>query len=295
MNYLDLQPQFKRYALYERGMKPLTYKSILTSLKMCAECSQTEDTTEWTTEVIREFLIHGREARGWSARTFRNHRQYLMSFFNWAVRTKMCNENPVTDIEKPKLPKKLPRFLTKEQILTITSHIRWYEWRYKFEAVRNETIILMLVMTGLRLAELLNLEFMDVNIPSSEIFVRQGKGEKDRMVPIHPKLLPVLRVYLEAIKKRRKPSQWFFTGVQSAKQLSGKNVRTICKKISLDTGIKFTPHMLRHTFGRLAVEGGFDLYKIKEVMGHSDITTTQIYLSVSTESVKKSFGQVALL
>jgi len=77
--------------------------------------------------------------------------------------------------------------------------------------------------------------------------------------------------------------------------LSGKDVRNICHKLTLDTGIYFTPHMLRHTFGRLMVEADFDIYKIKEVMGHSNITTTEGYLTVSTENIKRSFREKALL
>ena len=69
----------------------------------------------------------------------------------------------------------------------------------------------------------------------------------------------------------------------------------MCKKLSRQTGVYFTPHMLRHTFGRLSVEAGLDIFKIKEIMGHSEITTTQGYLSVSTEALKKSFDELEIL
>ena len=151
------------------------------------------------------------------------------------------------------------------------------------------------VYTGLRLQELLNLEKPDVNLASREILVRQGKGQKDRVVPIHPRLAPVLNNYLADCKNRKRHSRYFFTGAQSDNPMSGKDVRSMCKKLSRDTELYFTPHMLRHTFGRLMVEADVDVFKIKEIMGHSSITTTMTYLSVSSENLKSALANVDLL
>lgn len=152
-----------------------------------------------------------------------------------------------------------------------------------------------MVFTGLRLQEMLDLELIDVNLDSQDILVRQGKEQKDRKVPIHPRLLPILRNYLAARKARRDGSQYFINCAKSGKPMSGKDVRTICQKLSRASGCYFTPHMLRHTLGRLTVESGWDIFKIKEVMGHSEITTTQGYLSMSTENIKRTFGDLKLL
>ena len=175
------------------------------------------------------------------------------------------------------------------------SQVRWYPWRYQSEAVRNETILYVFVYTGLRLQELLDLELMDISLEAREIMVRQGKGQKDRVVPIHPRLASVLRRYVAQLRSRGHSSPYLFTGVQSMKPLSGKDVRIICQKLSHASGCYFTPHMLRHTFGRLAVEAGMDIFKIKEIMGHSSIATTQGYLSVSTENLKLSMLDLHLL
>ena len=294
MNVFSLQPQFKKYALYERGMRPLSYRSILASLKMFCDWAKTEELAELDESMVREFLYSGRDQRLWAARTFRNHRQYLKSFFDWCVKRDYLTKNPVEKIGKPKLPKKILRCLTKEEAMTVINSVRWCKWRYTIEPIRNETIICMFITTGLRLQELLNLQTTDVNLPNAEITVRQGKGLRDRIVPIHPQLIPILRAYLAA-RKQGMPSQWFFTGVRSDMKMLGKDVRNICRKVSLKTGIKFTPHMLRHTFGRLSVEADLGIYKIKEIMGHSSISTTENYLSVSTQSVKESFNEVSLI
>jgi len=152
-----------------------------------------------------------------------------------------------------------------------------------------------LIFTGLRLQEMLDLEMTDVNIDSREILVRQGKGQKDRIVPIHPRLRPVLKNYIAARHACKNHSRYFMTGAKSEKLLDGKNVRAMCQKLSRASSCYFTPHMLRHTFGRFTVESGWDIFKIKEVMGHSEITTTQGYLSVSTENIKKSFCDLSIL
>lgn len=267
----------------------------MASLKMLSESAGTEEITQLNQATVKAFLYWGREDRAWEARTFRNHWQYLHSFFAWCVNEQFIKVNPVDGIEKPKLPHRLPRCLSREDVQTVLNRIRWYPWRYHFEAIRNEAMIYFLVFTGLRLQELLDLEVVDLNISSQEVLVRQGKGQKDRMVPIHPRLLPILRNYLSERKSRQNFGRHLFTGVQSEKPLSGKNIRIICKKLSRDTNIYFTPHMLRHTFGRLLVEADVDIFKIKELMGHSAVTTTQGYLSVSTENLKRSFSDADLL
>ena len=278
MNVSDVAYSFKRYALHERGMRP-----------------NTEEIVRLDHGTVKAFLYWGREERAWEARTFRNHRQYLKSFFAWCVEQRMINENPVYDIGKPKLPQRLPRCLSREDTQKILSQVRWYPWTYKFEATRNETILYLLIFTGLRLQEMSDLEMTDLSLDSGEILVRQGKGQKDRIVPIHPRLRPVLKNYLAARRANRNHSRYFITGAKSEKPLDGKHVRTICQKLSRASSCYFTPHMLRNTFGRLTVESGWDVFKIKEVMGHSDITTTQGYLSVSTENIKSTFGELTLL
>jgi site-specific recombinase XerD len=295
MNVSDVTYAYKRYAVHERGMRPMSYRSIMASVAMLSDWADTDDIRRLDHGTAQAFLYWGREERAWEARTFRNHRQYLKSFFAWCVKQQYIKRNPIDGIEKPKLPHRLPRCLSREDTQKILSQVRWYPWQYEFAAVRNETILNLLIFTGLRLQEMLDLEVTDVNLDSAEIFVRQGKGGKDRMVPIHPRLRPVLTNYLAAKKARSIHSQFFITGAKSGKPMCGKHVRTVCQKLSRASGCYFTPHMLRHTFGRLTVESGWDIFKIKEVMGHSEITTTQGYLSVSTENIKSTFGDLTLL
>lgn len=294
MHIPDLYQSYKHFALAEKGMKFKSFKSIWASLTMLCNYTGNWDLKSLDTELIRTFFYHGRGERGWSVQTFRNHWLYLKLFFDWAVTRGFIKTNQVLPLQRPKPKQHLPRFLTKQAIRSVLGAVSWYPWRYRFEKPRNEAILAMLAMTGLRLQELLDLQTQDLNLTTEMLQVRQGKGSKDRWVPIHRNLKPVLRSFLAARINQQKQSPWLFTGVKSNKKLRQKDVRTICRKISTAIGIKFTPHMLRHSFARELVNNDFNLYKLKEILGHAQIKTTQIYLSVSDENIKRSFGQCDL-
>ncbi len=276
-------------------MRPRSYKHIMATVQMCCTWADTEELGKLDHGTVLAFLHWGREERAWEARTFRNHLQYLRSFFKWCVKQRFLSSNPTNGIEKPKLPKRLPRCLNRKDTQAILNQVRWFPWRYRFEGVRNEMVLYLLIYTGLRLQEMLDLEIPDVNLSSREILIRQGKGQKDRIVPIHPRLVPILRGYLTERKKRKNYSRFFITGAQSEKPVSGKNIRIMCQKLSRETGVYFTPHMLRHTCARLLIEADIDVFKVKEILGHSSITTTMTYLSVSTENLKRTLSDVSLL
>ena len=292
MKISHLEQQFKRYALHEKGLKLKTYKSIDASVKMLCHFSNTDELNRLNQSAIREFLYQGRCKRGWKAQTFRNHWHYLKSFFNWCEKSSFITSNPLIGIEKPKPAKILPRCISSEEAKKVLYHTATYQWRYRLEKYRNEAIVATLMMTGVRLQELIHIGIADVNMVSREILIREGKGRKDRCIPIHIRLSSILRTYLEKKSKFGKPSRWFFTGINSDKKLNSKDVRRICHKISIDSGVKFTPHMLRHTFAREMIDNDLNLYKLKMIMGHADITTTQRYLAISIKGIKDSVDQV---
>ena len=239
MNISDLLRQFKRYCLIERGMTSCNFRSIIRNINMLTCYAKTENIKKLDECVIRNFLMDKSQERDWAPKTYRLYLQNFSTFFKWCVRIRALEKNPCDNIEKPRIPKRLPRCLSKEQSLTILSSISFYPWRYSFEKSRNESIITMFIYTGLRLQELLNLRASDVNLDSNEIFVKEGKGRKDRIVPIHPRLAIVLKGYEMERKKRKKFSMWYFTGIHSDKRISPKNTREICRKIAVASGVKY--------------------------------------------------------
>ena len=121
MRVRDIQHNFKRYALHERGMRSRSYRSIMASVAMLCEWADTDEIGQLDHGTVKAFLYWGREERAWEARTFRNHRQYLKSFFLWCANQSLIKKNPVDGIGKPKLPQRLPRCLSREDTTKILS------------------------------------------------------------------------------------------------------------------------------------------------------------------------------
>lgn len=295
MKFSDTRNLFRDHCLIEKNMTRKNYRTIIRHMERLLEYLDTENLRKIKEVSIREYLSIESERKYWSPKTYRTYLQSVKTYFKWCVRRNFIKRNPAEKIEKPKLPQRLPRCLTKAEVQTIFSSAIQYNWLYQFERSRNLAILYTFLYTGIRLSELLHLRITDVNIDSQEIYVNKGKGGKNRIVPIHPQLSGILREYIQKRNKRGKDSKWFFTGIHSDKRLYEKNVHAICRKVSERSGIKFTPHMLRHTFARLVCDADMNLFKLKEILGHSNVSTTQIYLSVSREGIKKSLRNVSFL
>ena len=294
MSLSTLHREFKHFALVVRGLRPATLRDILAVVRRLCRFNGSEELLALTTAAIRTFLHHGRLELGWSARTFRLYRQYLKTFFDWLVRAGYLATNPVTAIERPKLPQQLPRCLSQDEAKRILYAARHASWNSELQRTRSEAIVATLLMTGLRRAELLRLRQVDLDFSSGVLSVRGGKGRKDRTVPLHPRLVPILRRYLTEKEPLGKCSEWLFSSLKSEKRLTNKNLYAILKRISIAARVKFTPHILRHTFGRELVEADFNIYKLKEVMGHASVATTQAYVALSSQSIKDSFERTKI-
>jgi len=287
----DLQDRFRRYALYERGITAKAVKAIEASLRMLCEHLQTEELSELNTAAIRGFLYNGREEKLWKAKTFRNHRQHLKSFFGWCIREGLMRKNPTDQIESPKLEKPLPRCLTREEAKKILYHIRWIKWRHEIEALRNEAIISTFIFTGLRLQELIDLEVHDVNLESGEIFVREGKGKKDRTIPINRTLNKILNEYLN--KRKQIKSGYFFVTEKSNK------ISRNCLRFNLEKAVeklnlkkRVTPHIFRHSFASHLVSKKVSLVVVQKLLGHASLKATSVYLHSKQEDLEEAVNRL---
>jgi len=286
-------PLFKRFALYEKGLQPKTIREILSITIVLSNELSNPTIKSISTAKIREFLHQKKQERMWSNKTFRNKRQYLKTFFDYCIREDFVKINPVEKIEKPKIPKRLPRCLNKKQLDTVLMYLDAHKWFNTLEEKRNKAIIRTFLFTGIRLNELLKLKTTSINFEESEIIIYEGKGNKDRIVPIHPNLMPYLKSYRDI--KKGKPTTYFFSSIRSNSALTEHNLYRIIKILRKIAGIYFSPHMLRHTFGKLSIEANLNPFKLKAIMGHSDIQTTQIYISVSHQNIKESFQKLELI
>lgn len=285
----DLFPRFRRYAIHERGLRPKSYHAIRYTFLMMEREAGIQDLKHLTRDNIQGFLFQMRESRGWTASTFRNHRQNIATFCNWLVDERMVKTNPVNNIRKPKLPKHTPRYIKRQHLAKFEAAIHKVKWPSAYVRIRNAAIYHTFLLSGLRLSELLSLHLEDVNPADLLIHVRQGKGSKDREVPIHPRLFQVLALYLEWRENLKHCSPYFFASEHSEGAMTTKTIHLAFRKISYQAGVKITPHQLRHTFAREAINKGLGLYQTKNILGHADITTTQRYLSIANEDLQRSF------
>jgi site-specific recombinase XerD len=190
-------------------------------------------------------------------------------------------------METPKLSKKLPPKLTKQESMRLLEVVYNYPYKYKYLRYRNHAIFAVFLFAGLRRKEVLGLRLVDVDVENFSIFVYQGKGSKDRIIPMSYKLASILSKYLEERKRLGKTCPEFFTSLNRNMGLTSIGMRRLIEKIKESSGINFSAHKLRHTFATLMLEGGVDIYSLSKMMGHSSIKTTTIYLAASVEHLRK--------
>jgi site-specific recombinase XerD len=240
-------------------------------------------------KVIQRLFFIGRTERKWSSNTFIVYHKTLLVFFRWCSDNGYLSKNPLLAIPLPKLEKKLPSKLTKQTALTLLEIVYNYPYGHSFLRYRNHAIFSVLIFAGIRKQELLNLKFADVDIVNLTIFIRQGKGAKDRIIPMSYTLAQTLQKYITERSRLRKTGPDFFSSLRFDTGLTANGLRRIVEHFRNCSGIFFTVHKLRHTFATLMLEGGCDIYSLSKMMGHSDIKTTTIYLSASAEHLR---GQI---
>ncbi len=190
-------------------------------------------------------------------------------------------------LKPPKVPKSLPKSLTKEEVRRLISVI-------PPTRKRDRLIVLLLYGAGLRVSELCNLKKSDIDFDRSVLLVRGGKGAKDRVVPISKPLLEEIRSYLES---RNDASEYLLVEERrnNKDRISTKTVWYLLRRYGTKVGLKVTPHMLRHSFATHMLENGVDIRAIQELLGHSNLSTTQIYTKVTVEHLRKAQEKARLI
>ncbi len=278
--------KFYDYSSYVKGFTKSTlarYKVAINLYVRLAGISQIEQVTE---KNVKEFFLNGRVQRKWKSNSFITFLMSLRVFFKWCIKEGYLKQDPTLDIELPKLEKRLPPKLTKQDALKLLEIVYNYPYDYKFLRYRNHAIFSMFIFTGIRKSELLRLKFTDVDIDNLTLFVSQGKGSKDRVVPISYTLAQTLKRYTEDRKRLKKTCSEFFVSLNRNSGYTNSGLKRLTEQMREASGIKFTIHKLRHTFATLMLEGGVDIYSLSKMMGHSDIKTTTIYLAASAEHLR---------
>ncbi|MCH5166477.1 MAG: site-specific tyrosine recombinase XerD [Erysipelotrichales bacterium] len=211
----------------------------------------------------------------------------LRTFYNYYMKLDKISYNPCDSIKQPRLGTHLPTFLTVDEINTLLD----IKIDTPFDA-RNKAILEIMYATGLRISETITLEFK--NIDTEECIVRvMGKGSKERIVPINDYALDALNDYLTNYRPlliKNDYNNYIFLNNHGG-MLTRQGVFKMIKQECLKKGINKTisPHTIRHTFATHLLENGADLRVIQELLGHSDIGTTQIYTHITNETLHKEY------
>jgi site-specific recombinase XerD len=182
----------------------------------------------------------------------------------------------VAHIPFGKRPKTLPSVLSPDEVARFLDAAR---------PGRERTLLDVAYSCGPRLQELLGLRVRDIDSGRMVLHIRRGKGNKDRFVPLSPRLLEVLRSYWRACK----PATWLFPGVDPDKPLTDGTVQRLCQRIAKRAGLskRVTPHTLRHSFATHLLEAGVDLLSVQALLGHSHFNTTAKYLHISMRRLQQ--------
>lgn len=275
---------FCQHCLIMKGQSRHTIAGYRDAIKSFVKFTGTTKLSEISIVTVEGWISRGTTERQWSPVTSRGRIRYMILFAKWLAARDLLPTNPLVGISLPRIPKKIPRHLDIEQAEHLLRSVRNHWYGSRFASARAHAVIATFIFAGVRKSELRNLEVVDVNLPKRLISIRGGKGSKDRIVTIPPQLAAVLAHYLRErsrmVAKVGKVSPYLFLG-KSGGRLSDKTLRRMIRRSRDASGIYFAPHLLRHTYATLMLEGGCDLFSLSKLMGHSRLDTTAIYLSAS--------------
>lgn len=291
MDIKILLHKFCDHSTFIRGYSKDTIKRYKQVIKSFCEHSGVSNIEEVTEDIVRDYFYKGRAVRKWSANSFITYHKSLVVFFRWCVQEKFIKTNPADDLELPKVEKRLPPKLSKQEAMRVLEVVYNYPYKYKFLRYRNYAMFATFILAGLRKSELLRLKLTDIDLDNMSIYVRQGKGNKDRIVPICYKLADGLKKYLVERGRLKKTCPELFASLNHNMGFTDNGLKHLMVEVTKAYGKHFSVHKLRHTFATLMLEGGCDIYSLSKIMGHSDIKTTTIYLAASSEHLRSQISK----
>ena len=273
---------YRNYLKYERAYSDNTVGAYMNDLNKYEEFLK-KNILESDTEDLEKYLKY---IKNLESTTVAHKITSIKSYFNYNIKREIVSVNPADKVSRPKLTKHLPEYLTEEEVGKLLD----VEVKSPYD-YRNKTILELLYSSGIRISELVNIK--TPNYDSEECLIRiMGKGSKERIVPLGDYAVNIMNDYMNNYRPliNKKHTDYVFVNNRGDK-ISRQFIFKVIKKEALKKGIKkdISPHTLRHTFATHLLKNGADLRIIQELLGHENISTTQIYTHVTNNKLKSDY------
>ncbi|MDR3244624.1 MAG: site-specific tyrosine recombinase XerD [Elusimicrobiota bacterium] len=275
---------FISYIIVEKGLvknTALAYKSDLSKFIDFIDKSQ-KQIEELTHQDLTDFLW-GLKSEKFKARSIYRITESIRQFYKFLINENMIETNPTEFLAIPKIPEDLPKLLSLDEVEILLTSVD----KSDIQSVRNRAMLELLYACGIRVSELVNLRFSNFNIEDNFIRIL-GKGSKERIIPFGETAKRYADLYLQMRKPHFNINDYVFI-TRLNKQMSRIAFWQQLKKIAIKAGIKknITPHTLRHSFASHLLSKGADIRFVQEMLGHSSISTTQIYTHISNTEIQR--------
>jgi len=286
-NYIE---DYLNYILLEKRLSNNTYSSYQLDLECFKDYFKNENITKISEKDIINYLEYLKENKKLTSRSIERHLTTLRGFYKYLVKYEIIKNDITKNIDNLKLGKYLPNTLTVDEVEKLMNIELNNPFNY-----RTKAMLEIMYGSGLRVSELVNLTLNDIDLYNDTILV-QGKGSKERIVPLGDYAKEYLEKYLEIrgelIKRKNgNPDKLFLNNHGLPITRNGFNF--LLNNLLKEKGInkKVTPHTLRHSFATHMLDNGADLRTIQELLGHSDIVTTRIYTHISKKQIHDNYNK----
>ncbi|MDC1451317.1 tyrosine-type recombinase/integrase [Vicingaceae bacterium] len=280
--FLNHLQKNRRYSLHTIK----AYESDLAQLQNYLNTQYEIEASQANSSSLRSWVIHLLE-KGTQNKSVNRKISTLKSYYKFLLKEGQISSNPTDKLISPKVASPLPHFVREVEMNSLLDEFQFEE---SFKGIRDKMILELLYSSGIRLSELINLQLSDLNLSESQIKVL-GKRNKERIIPLHRMLLNSIKIYLIGREKVVIDSNLLL--MDSGKKMYAKFVY---RKVNyylgqVTTSSKKSPHVLRHTFATHMLNNGAELNTIKEILGHANLSATQVYTHNTIEKLKNIYKQ----
>jgi integrase/recombinase XerD len=235
---------------------------------------------DWSTLTRRQLQPYARLRANLGHSTRANMFCTLRTFYRWSVEAGYVAMSPAVGFKTPRRPAPLPRALTMEQVRQLVAALASAESTTRNQ--RDRALLLTLLYAGLRCREAAGLRWSDVDFKAGAIAIEISKGNKGRAVPIHPELKYILAQWWQVQRLASNAPVFSLNGIEIKPTRVGK----IAAQWRAAAGVRFTAHILRHTFATFALRGSKDVYAVSKALGHAQLKQTEIYISADVDQLR---------